>query len=297
MIIYIFFPFYNNLRSFTIPMNYFIRSINKCLNDNSYNTKILTTSEQLFSTKLKLCDFLIMYQHDFIYSYRPNWIINNLDKYVSNIEKQIILIFSEEINIRPQMIKQTQHKSVHSIWDFSEKNLKLYKLHKINSIVLPNGYHPCLKWNSLSKKKNIDLYFYGNISSRRENIINPLKKKYNVLCGNFHEKEFINNVLRSRIILIIHGRNNESAVEFYRLSCLLSNNVFVIHEDVNEDYIETKKKFNEIIYCKYDLLVEKTEFYLKKTQEERDIISNNITNWWIKNHHIENYIPFYMFKK
>ena len=135
------------------------------------------------------------------------------------------------------------------------------------------------------------------MGGQREKIINDLKQKgYNVVFKNCYEDEFIDKVMRTKIILIIHRMDDEKCVDFYRLSCLLTNNVFVIHESVDDEYIETQKKFDKIIYCPYDSMVDKAEYYLKMSQKERDDISNEISKWWVDNHHIKNYIPFEIFK-
>jgi hypothetical protein len=42
-------------------------------------------------------------------------------------------------------------------------------------------------------------------------------------------------------------------------------------------------------------MVDKAEHYLKMGQEERNEISNEISKWWVDNHHIKNYIPFEIF--
>ena len=134
------------------------------------------------------------------------------------------------------------------------------------------------------------------MGGKRGKIMNDLKQKgYNVVFKNCYEDEFIDKVMRTKIILIIHRMHDEKCVDFYRLRFLLTNNVFVIHEDVDDEYIETQKKFDKIIYCPYDSMVDKAEHYLKMSEGKRDEISNEISKWWEDNHHIKNYIPFEIF--
>jgi hypothetical protein len=298
--IYIYFPFHKsvyNIHTFTIPMHYMIDSIYLSLKEHSFNVKIITNPNQLYKHKLNKGDLLIIYQKEFLHSFRKLCIPSKLEEYLNGIEKQVILLVTEEMEKR-SMIKQVQEKCIHSVWDFSEKNKRLYRPYNINCLVVPNGYHPCVKWNKKKVTKDIDFFFYGSMGHKRNKIINDLKDKgYHVVFKNCNsEDEFIDKVCRTKIILIIHRMDDERCVDFYRLSCLLTNNVFVIHEDVDHEYRETKKKFDKIIYTPYESIIDTAEYYINMTQNERDGISNEITQWWIKNHPIQNYIPFSIFQ-
>lgn len=298
--IYIYFPFYKAIykQTYIIPMHYYIDSIYRTLTEHSFKTKILTNKTDLLENKLNSNDFLICFSLSFgspkewAEAVTPDFMYN----YIHNITKQVIIIHSEEINCRPQTLDLAKKKFVHSVWDFSEKNKMVFQSYNVNCVVVPNGYHPCVKWNKKNQEKDIDLFFYGSIGYRREKIINNLKEKgYNIVFKNCKENEFTDIVMRTKIILIVHKSDEEKCVDFYRLSCLLTNNTFVIHESVDDEYIETQKKFNKIIYCPYDSMVDMAEHYLKMSQDNRDKISHEISQWWQDNHHIENYIPFEIF--
>lgn len=301
--IYIYFPFYKpvyKIHTFTIPMHYFIDSIYRSLTEHSYKTKMLTNPGQLYNHKLNKDDLLIINQNDFLHNFRSHSIPPKLEEYLYGIEKQVILIVMEEMEKRskchPPQIEQVKKKCIHSVWDFSEKNKRFYEPYNVNCLIVPNGYHPCVKWNKKSVKKDIDFFFYGSMGGKRDKIMNNLKERgYNVVFKNCYEHEFIDMVMRTKIILIIHRMDDEKCVDFYRLSCLLTNNVFVIHEDVDDEYTETHKKFDKLIYCSYESIIDKAEYYLKMSQKKRDDISNEISKWWIDNHHIKNYIPFEIF--
>lgn len=303
--IYIYFPFYKpvySIHTFTIPFHYFIDSIYRTLKENSYEVKMLTNKKDLYKNKLDSSDFFICFSFSFgnprvwgdpSLGNKPDFMYN----YTKNTTKQVIIIHTEEINCRPQILDLASEEFVHSIWDFSEKNKRVFKFKNMKCFHVPIGYHPCVKWNKKSQEKDIDFFFYGSMGGKRDKMINDLKQKgYNVVFKNCYEDEFIDKVMRTKIILIIHRMDDEKCVDFYRLSCLLTNNVFVIHESVDDEYIETQKKFDKIIYCPYDSMVDKAEYYLKMSQKERDDISNEISKWWVDNHHIKNYIPFEIFK-
>ena len=48
---------------------------------------------------------------------------------------------------------------------------------------------------------------------------------------------------------------------------------------------------NKLIFSKYDNFVDTCVHYLSKTQEERDIIANDIYQWWKQNNNMDKYIP------
>ena len=174
--------------------------------------------------------------------------------------------------------------------------MKTYERKDLRSYLVPNGYHPCLEYNKIKCKKDIDLLLYGHVSERRKKIWAPLKKKYKVVEGNFNMKQMNELLQRTKIVPIIFSYETDKCVDFYRLMPLLSNNCFVIHEEPSIEYEDTKKQFDKIIYEPYNTFVRRIDYFLNITQEERDKISNYISDWWKKTHHIKKYIPFDSFK-
>jgi len=276
-----------------IPFDFLLKSIYHTLNDTGYECRLLKSSKEVHHTKLVKKDFLIILQINFLYFHRQNMIIPDLSQYLHGIDKQVILIGSEPIVSRPHLLRQLVHPSVHSIWDYSEQNRRVYDGYPCKSYFVPNGYHPSLEVGSniQEKDKDIDFLFYGELGGRRKPIFDALVAKgYKVIQGCFDSNNFVRNISRTRVIPIIHTYAADKPVDFYRLSYLLSNRAFVIHEDVSSDYKDTKAMFNEVIYSPYDKLVEDLEHYLIRPKV-RIQIANKTHEWWKVNHSLQKYIP------
>ena len=96
--------------------------------------------------------------------------------------------------------------------------------------------------------KNIDILFIGTVNlpnpfpSRRLNIINLLKKKYNIhVVEKTFNEELQYLLLRSKIVLNLHAYDN-SLLELFRLHEILPYNVNIISEKTSEDSLIEKYK-------------------------------------------------------
>ena len=214
-------------------------------------------------------------------------------------ELKIIIINSE-----PQNNNNRYHKLITDIdcknmffWDYTTININLLsKINKFNHIVSPFTYHPYFeehfKENSDDiKTKDIDfLLLGGNKCSRRKYIQAQLEQNYNYVtlydCKRY--KNLYNTIKRSKIIVLIRYYEYDDCIDFYRLSYLLSNKAFVIHEMTTDPSIND---FNKIIYSSYDNFINTCEEWINKSQDERDAKVNEIYDWWKANHHMDKYIP------
>ena len=82
----------------------------------------------------------------------------------------------------------------------------------------------------------------------------------------------------------------------FRINILLSNKIFIIHEEIqkNEDYDDFR---DNLIFSKYEEIVSNCLRYLNLSEEDRQLITDNIYNWYKNNHNIENYLPIDDIKK
>lgn len=213
-------------------------------------------------------------------------------------EFKIIIINSEPLYHTSDYYKCINNINCKKILflDYTYNNINLIsKINKFNHIVSPFTYHPYFeehfKENSDNNiNKDIDFLLVGwNKSNRRKYIQKQLENKYNyvTLCSTPY-KNLYNTIKRSKIIVLIRYFEYDDCIDFYRLSYLLSNKAFVIHEMTTDPLI---KDFNKIIYSSYDNFINTCEEWINKSQDERDAKVNDIYDWWKINHHIDKYIP------
>ena len=91
------------------------------------------------------------------------------------------------------------------VWDYSENNIPLFAQHGIKSSL--HILKPYMKWDAFAPvEKDIDILIYGSQHSRRSNLVEFLRKKYNVvyLDGVFGDA-LDDYILRSRILLNCHS--------------------------------------------------------------------------------------------
>jgi hypothetical protein len=171
------------------------------------------------------------------------------------------------------------------------------KCKNVNSIYFPfgyNNYYPKIFKNIKSVEKDIDVLFYGCLNiDRRKNINLELSKFCNsVFIETFesYEKqyEYIN---RSKIVLDIYFYPDMKVFDYYRLSNLISNDVFVIIETpefINLEIEPNLKDYDKYLVCaKYDNMVETVKKYLAISEEERKNIAIKAKEWFKENTNFE----------
>ena len=159
--------------------------------------------------------------------------------------------------------------------------------------------------STITTNTNIyDLLFYGHINHRRQQILDKLKEKYNILIiENKFGDEMYNIIKKSKIIINLHAYMN-SILETARINEVLPYNKLIISElPCNSDIINKKFYENKIVFCEQiynDLnnitnLFDQIDYYLKPDNYNNFIVhnKNNIEN--IYNNSL-NYLTLY-FKK
>jgi hypothetical protein len=190
------------------------------------------------------------------------------------------------------------------IWEYNILNIAFYNKNFQNNKVhfIPLLYNDYLenvyiknKLNICHNDKPIDVLFLGNISPRREKLLNEINKKCKLIImeNNQNIDEYINIIEKSKIVLNIYSKEINMPFDYYRFSLLYSNKVFVITEKISHTNMDIEKNLLElnelIINVDYDNIVNEIENYLNKTDEEIKIIKEK-TYETFKKYDMNNYI-------
>ena len=234
--------------------------------------------------------------------------VQTLTNYL-NIGNPIILINSESIDrvrqypwcVQPHIYK---HKNLLMVWDYEHDNiirLKQKLKYSIPHYYFPPMYSPTLE---LTKKpsnilKDIDVLFYGCTCSRRlevlDNMINmginvyiPQSGSVRGFFSDFQEQDKI--MARSKIIIVIHSYEFDRIIDYYRISPLISNKHFIVHESANENDIN--EDFNRhFTMSPYNDLADTCARVLKMTQEERDKSVQKGYEYFKHNYNTTDFVP------
>ena len=187
-----------------------------------------------------------------IIQYAPDNIINNSDVlyivisgvYLSkNLPKNYILYQVEQIN--SNFFTEDYYNVINNslyIWDFSIHNKKKYNNIPLNKIF----YCPFPLQNidnTNFNKTEYDLFFYGSKNIRRNNILQLLKQKYNIVIGYmFTENKKNEFIKKSKIIINIHCYDNV-ALETCRI-----NEVLKYKKPIISEYTSVEDWYNMDIY-------------------------------------------------
>ena len=121
------------------------------------------------------------------------------------------------------------------VWDYSTKNIEKLNEIGVNSPkLLKIGYQKELSRLDQSKKKDVDVLFYGSVNDRRNYILEKLVSKglkVKTLFG-VYGRERDEWIERSKLVLNLHFYDSQ-IFEIVRVFYLLTNSVAVIGE-VNE---------------------------------------------------------------
>jgi len=281
-----------------IPFNLYINSIynifknNDFFITNKFEVSIINNTSQYSNES----DFLILYL---------NYIadIYNID----TKKTKVILIHADYIinhseNDQYLMCNYINNKNLHNsyLWEYNYLNIEYYNKHFINKkwTFIPLQYNNYLeniynkyKLNIPYDKKPIDILFMGAVDngSRRGMILEKISKKHKLFIMNHVNDigKYINIIENSKIVLHIYAKDNNFSFDYYRLSLLYSNNIFVISEKHKEINPENENKLEELsdltIEKDYDDIINTIEAYLSKSNSEIEIITQKIYETFKKN--------------
>lgn len=179
-------------------------------------------------------------------------------KFINQVPKSTVILNTEQI------YSDTTHwnKNIFAyvtnfeVWDYSKRNIeKLNKMGVDKVKLLKIGFQKELVRLDKSKKKDIDVLFYGSENKRRNDVLKKLVAKglnVKTLFG-VYGRERDEWVERSKIVLNLHYYESQ-IFEIVRVFYLLTNSIAVVGEVNETTSIDTF--YREGIYAaKYDDLV------------------------------------------
>jgi hypothetical protein len=180
-----------------------------------------------------------------------------------------------------------------NILEYNPINVKYFnennKFINIKILYLPlayNTYYSDIFSKIKTQTKDIDVLFYGTLNDRRRKIINELSKEYKVVhihpFNNYYQQcEYI---LRSKVVINIYYYDNNKVFDYFRLSNLISNDIFTITETPEDIDLEIEPKLIDydkfLITSKYENFTETVKKYLGISEEERKIIAIKVKEWF-----------------
>lgn len=134
-------------------------------------------------------------------------------------------------------------------------------------------YHPSLELPE--SVKDIDVLFCGNISPRRQLVLDDLKTKLPHLTFCIQSfvdiDEYFEYVKRSRVCVIV-SRFAFCEFDMYRSTIMICNNVYCVHEVLNEVSVKTKqyKNLERIVdFSPTQEFAERIDTFLKMSDSEQ----------------------------
>jgi FkbM family methyltransferase len=159
------------------------------------------------------------------------------------------------------------------LWDFYHKNILFYKEQNFTHYYfLPLSYSPNLEFSMKTDKKEMDVVLIGATIKRRTDILDKLSKHciVGLYNGIFNMEYFFQILNKAKIVINIYAHDIDSIhsgyFDYYRLSMLYSNKLFVISEKHTKVDYELqpliRKIENVAVYAPYDDLVDTVRKYL-----------------------------------
>lgn len=143
-------------------------------------------------------------------------------------------------------------------------------------------------------EKEIDILFFGSLSSRRKMLLEQLKnadmKVYNLRL--FDSLKSLNEaIMKSRIVIIPFHNPGFKEYDFYRAPYLICNKVLVVHEDVCDEN-NLKGLRENLILVKYSNFVSKIKELLALNQGERDKLASKHYEYFKERWNMSDLKPF-----
>ena len=285
-----------------IAFDLYINSIHNIFTSNpvftsrNYNISIIKNIESITSDT----DFLILFLNDISLIFNAT---TNNTKVIFIHADYIINHSSSDFELINQYINFKNPLNTF-IWEYSQLNIHFYKTHFLNKQIhyIPLLYNSFLETLYEPRKlripfheRKIDVLFLGNMSPRRQMLLQKINNKYKlrVMANNNNINEYIHMIENSKIILNIYSKENNKPFDYYRFALLYANRVLVMTEtmaNINTEIEQNLIEFKDImINVDYDNIVDKIQVYLNKSNEEIETITQT-TYELFKKHDMNNYI-------
>ncbi len=143
----------------------------------------------------------------------------------------------------------------HTVWDYSEANIRALAARGIRAALMPIGYEPVLTRIAPAPLQDIDVLFYGSISDRRRALLLALEDTGVALhvAFNVYGAERDALIARSRLVLNLHHYTAQ-LFEVVRVSYLLANRVCVVAERGQDLALEAPFE-HAVRFADYDGLI------------------------------------------
>lgn len=163
-----------------------------------------------------------------------------------------------------------------TVWDYSKRNIEQFKKMGCQNHFyhVPIGYVRELTCIAQAPTQDIDVLFYGSTNSRRQKIVEELRKNGLIVVSLFgvYGKARDAFIARAKIIINIHFYD-ASILEIVRISYLLANHKAVVAE-CNETTEFADDLKTAVALTPYDQLVE-TCIELVNNDEKRQLLEKN----------------------
>ena len=189
---------------------------------------------------------------------RGTWILffpSYLSDFYTKIKDPYILINTEQHHIIFEKYPKykTFYENAIKVLDFTD-NLQI-------------GYSNSFRLEC-EEAKDIDVLFYGVLTSRRRKLIDSIDVPNKVVFSTsppIHGSELWKYINRSKIILNVFRFENMNVADWVRIAPLLSNKSFVITESCsNPNFMSLK---DHLVIVNYDDIISTIDYYLKNPLE------------------------------
>ncbi len=119
-----------------------------------------------------------------------------------------------------------------TVWDYSPDNVRYLKSRGCNARHVPVGYAPSMTRIAPAPAQDIDILFYGDISTRRAPVLDALRETglNVVIVSDVYGAERDALIARAKVVLNIHNHDGIKALETPRIVYLLANRKAVVTE-------------------------------------------------------------------
>lgn len=155
-----------------------------------------------------------------------------------------------------------------------------------------------IKWN----EKDIDVLFIGRLNERRSNVLDQLRKKYNIhiisgFTGELENKSICGFYERSKIVINILYQDDNSIFDYYRNTFIISNKVLLVSEspkNINYDIEHYLTGMNENLFlCEYNNFVSTIDNILTNYNEDQiNEIKEKQYRWFKEKETMDYFINF-----
>ena len=143
------------------------------------------------------------------------------------------------------------------VWDYSLDNVQFLQARGCNVRHVPLGYAPSMTRIAPAPEQDIDILFYGDISTRRAPVLDALRRTglNVVIVSDVYGAERDALIARAKVVLNIHNHDGIKALETPRVYYLLANCKAVVTE-LKDDVPIDEDLRNAMVGAPYGKLVD-----------------------------------------